>query len=55
MGQSRPWTYSFSKASERRTFSSKPNTAQLAKLDLRFNDEGKKLDLDMLLEIPLER
>ena len=37
----------------------KPNQklskAPLPKLDLSFNDEGKKLDLDMLLEIPLER
>ena len=33
----------------------KLSKAPLPKLDLRFNDEGKKLDLDMLLEIPLER
>ncbi len=33
----------------------KLSKAPLPKLDLSFNDEGKKLDLDMLLEIPLER
>jgi hypothetical protein len=33
----------------------KLSKAPLPKLDIRFNDEGKKLDLDMLLEIPLER
>jgi len=33
----------------------KLSKAPLPKLGLRFNDEGKKLDLDMLLEIPLER
>ena len=29
--------------------------APLPKLDIRFNDQGRKLDFDMLLEIPLER
>ena len=33
----------------------KLSKAPLPKLGLHFNDDGKKLDLDMLLEIPLER
>ena len=33
----------------------KLSKAPLPKLDLSFKDEGKKLDLNMLLEIPLER
>ena len=33
----------------------KLSKAPLPKLDIHFKDEGRKLDLDMLLEIPLER
>ena len=39
----------------RATPDKKLSKAPLPKLDLSFNDQGKKLDLDMLLEIPLER